>query len=149
MRYLLISLAVLGWVAHAAAGVFERIDPNKRADVTGQTVELPTVKFDSVPMPVSSQPVVAIGSQTVDRGTAVSTKMVPAKTVSFTTREYAVIPTRVEPQKNFTTRRAELDQPTVDRPDFATAPAKINPRVLHDNTPAGAQELQNQINRIP
>jgi len=149
MRYLLISLAVLGWVAHAAAGVFERIDPNKRADVTGQTVELPTVKFDSVPMPVSSQPVVAIGSQTVDRGTAVSTKMVPAKTVNFTTREYPVIPTRVESQKNFATRRAELDQPAVDRADFVTAPAKINPRVLHDNTPAGAQELQNQINRIP
>jgi len=149
MRNLLISLAVLGWVAHAAAGVFDRIDPNKRADVTGQTVEFATVHFDSVPMPVSSQPMVAIGSQTVDRGTAVSTKIVPDKKVSFTTREYPVIPTRVEPQKNFAARRAELDQPTVDRPDFATAPAKINPRVLHGNTPAGAQELQNQINRIP
>ena len=149
MRYLLISLAVLGWVAQAMAGAFDRIDPNKRADVTGQTVDLPTVRFESVPMAVSAQPVVGIGSQTVDRGTAVSTKMVPPKTVSFSAREFNLIPARLEPQKNFEPRRSELEQPTVERRDYATGPAKINSRVLRANTPAGAQELQNQINKIP
>ena len=149
MRYLLISLAVFGWAAHSPAGVFDRIDPNKRADVTGQTVEFATVKFDSVSLPVSALPVVAIGSQKVDRGTAVSTKLVPTKTVGFSTREFAVIPTQTEPQKNFEPRRTEIDQPTVDRGDYATGPAKINSRVLRAHTPAGAQELQNQINRIP
>ena len=152
MRFLILSLVVVGLVGRALAGGFERIDPNKRADVTGQIVDFPTLKFDTVSAPVCAQPSVAVGGQTVDRNTAVSTKLVATKTVNFTTREFSVVPLKNAPQKDFATKSAECDQPTAPDPDLlprqlveaADATIQIDGltgrdlmRVIRATTPAG------------
>ena len=149
MRFLILSLVLAGLAGRALAGGFERIDPNKRADVTGQTVDFPTLKFETLTAPVCAQPVAPVGNQTVDRNVAVSTKYVATKTVNFTTREFAVVPFKNAPQKGFDTKPAEFDQSTVDHSNVEAKSAKIKPRVIRATTPAGDKELQDQINRIP
>ena len=150
MRFLFLLLCGTGWIAGANAGLLERLDPNKRAEVTGQTVEFPTVNFNTVSSPaLRTQSVSPVGGQRVDRNTRVTTQMVETKTVSLPTRDFAILPSPVVPQKNFEAKRAVLDQDPVTTPSVATQSAKIKSRVIRPYTPAGAQELQDQINRTP
>ena len=149
-RLLLIGVFATGLIGRASAGGFERIDFNKRADVTGQIVEFPTLNFDAIPAATTrTQTISPVSGQRVDRSQTVATKLVETKTVNFGTREYTVRSYNTVAQKNFTTKQAVLEQPAIASPSVTTAPAKVKSRIIRPYTPAGERELQDQINRIP
>ena len=144
MRSLLYTIYFTGLLTVAHAGVFTQLDPHKQADVSGQTVEFSTLHFDSVSQPIRTLPVAPVSGQTVDRSQTVATK-----NVEFNTLDFPGIPSKTRPMTNFTTKRATLDQPLIETGNKITGNAKINPRVIRPLTPAGEQELKDQINKIP
>lgn len=143
-RPLLAALCLAGLLTSVSAGVFTPIDPHKQADVTGQTVDLPTLQFDSVAQPYRTLPGATVTGQTVDRSHTVATKNVELNTLDF-----ARVPTKTVPLTNFTTKRAPLDQPPIETGTTPTDSAKINSRTIRPLTPTGHQELKDQINKIP
>ena len=145
MQFLFVALCLAGLVARATAAGLQPIDPNKRADVTGQTLSFPTLNFDNIPSPTTrTQPVSPVGGQLVDRN-----KLVETKIVDFPTREYPTIPMNTVPRQNFAAKRALIEQPAVETPGYQTDPAKIKKRTIRPYSPAGAKELVDQLNGIP
>ena len=149
MRYLIAIVFLTGLLAPVNAGVLDPIDRNKIADINGKTVDLQTLQMNFVPTATSTQPVVPIGNQRVDRSKTISSKFVETKTVNFETRDgFTVLPFKTIPQTNFTAKRAALEQPSVNTQNVSTKNASINQRVIRPLTPAGDKELQEQINTI-
>ena len=149
MRLLVSSIFLTSLVTGASAGVLTPIDPHKQADVSGQTVEMNTVQFGSVPQKFQTMPVAPISGKMVDRSQTVATK-----NVETNIRDFPTVPSKILPMTNFTVKRASLDKLPVETEivatsDVKTDKAKINSRVIRPLTPAGHQELKDQINKIP
>ena len=149
MRPLLYIIFLAGLLTSANAGVFDQIDAHKQADVNGQTVVLPTIRFDSIPQTIRPMTVAPISGKTADRNQTVATK-----NVAFDTLTFPIVPSKTLPMTNFTTKRAPLDKPPIETGAVPTGTvttdkAKINSRVIGPLTPAGHQELKDQINKLP
>ena len=149
MRPLLFSILLAGSVTGASAGVLTPIDLHKQADVSGQTVEMNTIQFGSVPQKFQTLPVAPVSGKMVDRSQTVATKNVDFNTLSFPTKQFKNFPTT-----NFTTKRAAIEQLPVETETTVTSTvktdkAKINSRVIRPLTESGHQELKDQINKIP
>ena len=150
LRPLLYSIFLAGLLTSTYAGVLTQIDPNKQADITGQTVTFPIVQFDSVPQKFRTMPVAPISGKMANHSQTVATKNADINTLDFPT----VLSKKTLPMTNFTAKRASLDElpvetETVTTGDVKTDKAKINSRVIRPFTPAGHQELKDQINKIP
>ncbi|MEI8314799.1 MAG: hypothetical protein WCG79_05030 [Verrucomicrobiota bacterium] len=149
MRPLLYIIFLAGLLTSAKAGVFDQIDAHKRADVNGQTVALPTIRFDTVPQTILPMTVAPVSGKAVDRNQTFATK-----NVAFDTLNFPIVPSKTLPMTNFTTKRAALDKPLIETGavptgTVSTDKAKINSRVIRPLTPDGHQELKDQINKIP
>jgi len=144
MRPFFSTICLAGLLTGARAAVLTQIDPHKLADVTGQTVDLPTVQFDSVPQQFRTMPVAPVSGKTVDRHQTVATKNVELNTLDF-----PLVPSKTVPLTNFAAKRATLEQPPIETGTATTDNAKINSRVIRPLTPAGQQDLKDQINKIP
>ena len=148
-RPLLFSILLAGLVSGASAGVLTPIDLHKQADVSGQTVEMNTLQFGSVPQKFQMLPGAPVSGKMADRNQTVATKTADFKTLDFPAKQFKNFPTT-----NFTTKRAALEQLPVETDTAVTSTvktdkAKINSRVIRPLTESGHQELKDQINKIP
>jgi len=149
MRPLLSSIVLFSLVSGASAGVLTPIDMHKQADVSGQTVEMNTLQFGSVPQKFQMLPGAPVSGKIADRSQTVATKNVDFNTLDFPAKQFKVLP-----MTNFTTKRAALEQLPVKTETTVTSTvktdkAKINSRVIRPLTESGHQELKDQINKIP
>jgi len=144
MRPFFYTILLLGVTAGAQAGGLTPIDLRKQVDVTSKIVELPTVSYDSVLQPSLTYPVVPVSVKTVERNNMVETKNVGLNTLNFPVTSFKTLP-----MTNFSAKRADIDQTAIDLSGVPKPNAKINKRVIRALTPAGAKELQDQINKIP
>ena len=144
MRPLLYLICLAGLVTGARADVFNQIDPHKQAEVTGQTVALPTLHFDAVALPSRTLPVAPVSGKTADRSQTIATK-----TVTLNTLDFPTVACKTLPLANFTAKHATLAQPLIETGITPTDNAKINSRVIRPYTTPGQQELKDQINKIP
>ncbi len=148
-RPLLSGIVLAGLVTGASAGVLTPIDMNKQADVSGQTVEMNTLQFGSVPQKFQTLPGAPISGKMADRNQTVATKTADFNTLDFPAKQFKNFPTT-----NFTTKRAAIEQLPVETDTTVTSTvktdkAKINSRVIRPLTESGHQELKDQINKIP
>lgn len=140
-----ITVAVLlGTVARA--DIFTPIDVHKQADLSGKTVAMPIISFDSLPQPTRSQPVSPVTEKKAAPGKLIETKSVDLNTLAPS----ATVPTKNWPMTNFTPKHGFVDtavvpSSTVPQSTVPTERARINERVIRPHTPAGSDELKKQF----
>ena len=141
---LLLSLVILA--GNAGARIGERIDPRKRADINGQTVELPRADLPTLSLPVLRHGTAPASRERATPGGKVETHGVEVTTLEFDRVETPGVP---QPRANFGPKRPVDTRVRVTTGTVPAPAADISPYRIEATTPAGQQELRRQLNRRP
>jgi hypothetical protein len=135
----------------ARAQLLKAIDPKQQADVNGKMVNFNDLKFNTISQPTKDLPSAPLANGNL------KFHNVDKKNAQFNTLDMSTIsnPTLTEPtvaKVNFTTRRADVDVQNDEKrkqADETTKKAPIKQRQIRPLTPAGEEELKNQLNGPP
>jgi hypothetical protein len=136
------ALGLLLLAATASAQVLRPVDPSKLAEASGKKADVQTLKLDTLDQPTRAESTAPQsdktpnmpawnGSRAADISGSLPLEMYPTTTI---------------PHQNFTAKRAVLPDKAPSTKPIKSEPANINKRVIKPFTPAGAEELKQQLN---
>ena len=149
--WLMIGIASAFLSGHARAGLHDRIDTSRTADVSGKTVDMPTVNFDTIGLPTREMRSSPVSNQRHETAGTVEMKRVEFSTLEMRNVELrnAEMRTHSFPQSNFTPKRAAIPEKQIPVETVPTGSAPVTDRVIRTGSPAGQDELRQQLNRRP
>ena len=141
-RVMLLIVCVWGLAVGAsrAADFLRPVDPGRQAEIDGMDIDAGDLDLRSIPQPTRSTPVVT------DAGKKAPTSDVTLSETTLRTVRFNSVTLTDVPRQNFSAKRAQAnDQVRRDR-EVAKANARITDRQIRPHTPAGEQELKDQLN---
>jgi hypothetical protein len=145
LTLLMVTLAgLLSQPATALVDPLKPLDVNKQADVGGKNVNFDDVRFDTI-----SQGTRELPQSPLSKGDLkLKNADVRDKHADFKMLEMSTIPKPVLPKANFTAKRAAVDKVNDEAQKQAAQTKQVAPitsRQIRAFTPAGEEELKNQL----
>jgi hypothetical protein len=128
----------------ARAQLAKPIDPTKKADVGGKSVNPGEVRFNTL-----SQPTRDLPNSALTKGD-LKFQDVDTKGVELNSLQFSSVATSVIPKANFTAKRIadKTSDESDKRLDHVKKKAPINERQIRAFTPAGEEELKKQFKEL-
>jgi len=131
------------WAGTARAQLLQPIDLSKEADVDHLKAVLPSLDMNTRAEPSHTLAISPLSGKQPDL------KAYETRQIDLNTTELSILTLRSMPQQNFTGQRSPVTDQMLVEPFVSTSKASVPDRQIKAYTPAGTEELKNQLNGTP